>query len=81
MSTSVNKDDEVAADSEEVVRSVYADDIPQNIRHDFDHTCKYVKQCHNALKEKLDKRIDVLIAWFDALADTINTPMTNSAPP
>ena len=36
MSTSVNKVDEVVADSEEVVRPVYVDDIPQNIQDGFD---------------------------------------------
>ena len=77
MSTSVNKDDEAAADSEEIVRPVYADDIPQNIRDGFDHTCNYIKQCHDAL----GKRIDVLITRFDGLADIINMPATNSAPP
>ena len=77
MSTSVNKGDEVAADSEEIVRPVYADDIPQNIRDGFDHTCNYIKQCHDAL----GKRIDVLITRFDGLADIINMPATNSAPP
>ena len=35
MSTSVNKCDEVAADSEEIIRPVYADNIPQNIRDDL----------------------------------------------
>ena len=77
MSTSVNKGDEVATDSEEIVRPVYADDIPQNIRDGFDHTCNYIKQCHDAL----GKRIDVLITRFDGLADIINMPATNSAPP
>ena len=32
MSTSVNKGDDAAANSEEIVCPVYADDIPQNIR-------------------------------------------------
>ena len=77
MSTSVNKGDEAAADSEEIVRPVYADYIPQNIRDGFDHTCNYIKQCHDAL----GKRIDVLITRFDGLADIINMPATNSAPP
>ena len=73
MSTSADKGDEVATDSEEIVRPVYADDIPQNIRDGFDHTRNYIKQCHDAL----DERIDEMITRFDGLADIINRPAMN----
>ena len=55
----------------EVPLPVYADDLAPNVRDGFDKTCVYIKDCTDALEERLNSKFEVLNTRFDALTDTL----------
>ena len=62
MANSVVGDTSTAATTapkpKEVTLSVYADDLPDNVCDGFEKTCVYIKDCTDALEERLNSKFD-----------------------
>ena len=65
----------------EVTLPVYADDLDENVRAGFDNTCVYIKDCTDALEERLNKKLDAITSRLDALTDTLINPPARAEPP
>jgi hypothetical protein len=50
---------------------VYADDLADNVRAGFDNTCVYIKDCTNALEERLNSKLEAITSRLDALMDNL----------
>ena len=65
----------------EVALPVYADDLADNVRAGFDSTCVYIKDCSDALEERLNKKLEAITSRLDALTDTIVNQQARVDPP
>ena len=55
----------------EVALPVYADDLADNVRAGFDSKCVYIKDCSDALEERLNKKLEAITSRIDALTDIV----------
>ena len=60
---------------------VYADDLPTNVREGFDKTCVYIKDCTDALEERLNNKFEAITSRLDALTDNLVNPPARAEPP
>ena len=65
----------------EVALPVYADDLADNVRAGFDSTCVYIKDCSDALEERLNKKLDAITSRLDALTDAVANQQARVDPP
>ena len=70
-----------ASKLKEVALPVYADDLPANVREGFDKTCVYIKDCTDALEERLNSKFEAITSRLDALADNLINPSARAEPP
>jgi hypothetical protein len=64
-----------ASKAKEVTLPVYADDLTDNVRAGFDNTCVYIKDCIDALEERLNSILEAITSRLDALTDNLITPL------
>ena len=70
-----------ASKPKEVALPVYADDLPDNVRDGFDKTCVYIKDCTDALEERLNSKFEAITSRLDALTDNLVNPRVQVEPP
>jgi hypothetical protein len=69
-----------ASKAKEVTFPVYADDLTNNVRAGFDNTCVYIKDCTDALEERLNSKLEAITNRLDALTDNLINPLVREEP-
>jgi hypothetical protein len=70
----------VASKAKEVTLPVYADDLADNVRAGFDTICVYIKDCTDALEERLNSKLEAITSRLDALTDNLINPLAREEP-
>jgi hypothetical protein len=69
-----------ASKAKVVTLPVYADDLTDNVHASFDNTCVYIKDCTDALEERLNSKLEVITSRLDALTDNLINPLAREEP-
>jgi hypothetical protein len=69
-----------ASKAKEVTLPVYADDLADNVHAGFDNTYMYIKDCTDALEERLNSKLDAITSRLDALTDNLINPLAREEP-
>jgi hypothetical protein len=64
-----------ASKAKEVTLPVYADDLADNVHAGFDNTCVYIKNCIDALEERLTSKLEAITSRLDVLTDNLINPL------
>jgi hypothetical protein len=82
MVNSANGENSVPAGEkkEELVPPVFAADLAPNVRASFDNTCVYIKECTDALEERLHSKLEAITSRLDALTDNLINPLAREEP-
>jgi hypothetical protein len=82
MVNSIKEDNSVAAGEElkELVLPTFAADLAPNVRAGFDNTCVYIKDCTNALEERLHRKLEAITSRLDALMGNLINPLAREEP-
>jgi hypothetical protein len=82
MVNSVDGENSIAAreKKEELVLPVFAADLSPNVCAGFDNTCVYIKDCTDALEEKLNSKLEAITSRLDALTDNLINPLAREDP-
>jgi hypothetical protein len=69
-----------ALKAKEVTLPVYADNLADNVRAGFDNTCVYIKDCTDALVERLNSKLEAITSRLDALTDNLINLLAREEP-
>jgi hypothetical protein len=59
----------------ELVPPIFAADLAPNVRASFDNICVYIKDCTDALEERLHSKLEAITSRLDALMDNLFNPL------
>jgi hypothetical protein len=69
-----------ASKAKDATLSVYADDLADNVHAGFDNTSVYIKNCTDALEERLHSKLEAITSRLDALTDNLINPLVREEP-
>jgi hypothetical protein len=69
-----------ASQAKEVTLPVHVDDLADNVCAGFDNTCVYIKDCTDALEERLNSKLEAITSRLDALTDNLINPLAREEP-
>jgi hypothetical protein len=82
MVNSVEGENSIAAGEKknELVPPIFAADLAPIVRAGFDNTCVYIKDCTDALEERLNSKLEAITSRLDALTDNPINPLVREEP-